>query len=245
MGLLSSSLRFLANARAQDVAIVDAAGDQITAFGAGVQYTEGNVDATITGTAAMMEVAADTLQPIQGSVADGLLVNLGANNDVTIAGTVTVDSELPAAAALTDNFANPTAPAVGAFGMVWDGATWDRKPGNSVDGTLVNLGANNDVTVTGSVDPSRPATAAITSVAANAVSVSLLASNAARRQAIIVNDGTKTLYIAFAATATTTAFTIRLGAGNEYISEMNSYTGAISGIWDVANGSARITEITT
>lgn len=63
-------------------------------------------------------------------------------------GTFTVDSELPAAAALTDNMANPTAPAVGAFLMCWDGATWDRCPGTSANGLLVNLGANNAVTVT-------------------------------------------------------------------------------------------------
>lgn len=54
------------------------------------QYTEGDTDATITGTAAMMEVAANTLQPVQGTVADGLLVNLGTNNDVSVTGTVAV-----------------------------------------------------------------------------------------------------------------------------------------------------------
>jgi len=75
--------------------------------------------------------------------------------------TVTVDSELPAAAILTDNFANPTAPGVGAFGMVWDGATWDRAPGTSVDGTLVNLGTNNDVTT------ELPAAAALTDANGN------------------------------------------------------------------------------
>lgn len=63
--------------------------------------------------------------------------------------TGAVDTELPAAAALADNAANPTAPAVGAFGMVWDGSTWDRLPGSSTDGALVNMGANNDVTITG------------------------------------------------------------------------------------------------
>lgn len=74
---------------------------------------------------------------------------------ITIDGSVSVsgavDTELPAAAALADNTANPTVPAVGAFGMVWDGANWDRTPGNQTDGILVNLGANNDVTVTGSI----------------------------------------------------------------------------------------------
>lgn len=57
-------------------------------IGGGVQYTEGDTDASITGTAIMMEVASDTLQPVQGTVAGGLLVNLGGNNDVTVTGTV-------------------------------------------------------------------------------------------------------------------------------------------------------------
>ena len=49
------------------------------------------------------------------------------------------------------NADNVTAPAggnlvgVADFGFVYDGSTWDRAPGNSTDGTLVNLGANNDV----------------------------------------------------------------------------------------------------
>lgn len=70
---------------------------------------------------------------------------------VPVSGTVTVDSELPAAAAVADNTANPTVPGVASFPHVFDGTTWDRAPGTSADGLLVNLGANNDVTVTGSV----------------------------------------------------------------------------------------------
>ncbi|HET9672418.1 MAG TPA: hypothetical protein VFQ40_06170 [Actinomycetota bacterium] len=51
----------------------------------------------------------------------------GLDVDVTrVSGTVTVDTELPAAAALGDTDSNPTAPAVGAFGMVWGGTTWAR-----------------------------------------------------------------------------------------------------------------------
>lgn len=100
-----------------------------------------------------------------GNSTDGLLVNLGTNNDVTVTnptaanlkaevigtGTFAVQAaidELPAAAAASDNFANPTTTNLMAMGMVWDGATWDRAAGNSADGALVNLGANNDVTVT-------------------------------------------------------------------------------------------------
>lgn len=82
----------------------------------------------------------------RGDATNGALVNLGSNNDVSVSGTVTVDSELPAAAALADNTANPTVPAVGAFPHWYDGSTWDRALGNATDGLLVNLGSNNDVT---------------------------------------------------------------------------------------------------
>ncbi len=64
------------------------------------------------------------------------------------AGSGPADTELPAAATLTDNFATPTAPAVGAFLMVYDGSAWDMARGDDTDGLLVNLGSNNDVDVT-------------------------------------------------------------------------------------------------
>lgn len=89
----------LTSANPLTVAITDANGDQITSFGGGTQYTEGDTDASITGTASMMEGAGNTLLPIQGTVADGLLVNLGSNNDVTVTGTVavsTINSVAPA-----------------------------------------------------------------------------------------------------------------------------------------------------
>ena len=37
------------------------------------------------------------------------------------------------------------------LGQLWTGAAWARMPGDATDGILVNLGANNDVTITGSV----------------------------------------------------------------------------------------------
>lgn len=81
--------------------------------------------------------------------ANGLLVNLGVNNDVTVTGTVsatdgggsltvdgsvTADTELPAAVTLADNLANPDAPAVGAYMLTWDGTTWDRVRSSIADG---------------------------------------------------------------------------------------------------------------
>jgi len=62
------------------------------------------------------------------------------------AASVDVNTELPAPVALSDDTANPTSPSVGAFGMMYDGATWDRIKGNTTDGLLVDLGANNGVT---------------------------------------------------------------------------------------------------
>ena len=61
-----------------------------TAYQTFIQYTEGDTDSTITGTAALMEGAANALVPLQGDATNGLLVNLGSNNDVTVTGSVTV-----------------------------------------------------------------------------------------------------------------------------------------------------------
>ena len=95
--------------------------------------------------------------------------SLTVDGTVSVSGTVTVDTELPAAGALADNDANPTTSRIGANLLLWDGATWDRGPGNSADGALVNLGANNDVTVAGTVtvDSELPPAAALADTTAN------------------------------------------------------------------------------
>lgn len=49
------------------VGIYDGAGAQITTFGGGVQYTEGDVDVSITGTAMMWEDAGNTLAPVSAA----------------------------------------------------------------------------------------------------------------------------------------------------------------------------------
>lgn len=69
-------------------------------------------------------------------------------------GTVTTLTNLGASnpsAAMADNTANPTIPKIQSYGMVYDGSTWDRQLGDSINGTLVNLGSNNDVMITGTV----------------------------------------------------------------------------------------------
>ena len=75
-------------------------------IGGGTQYTEGDTDTTITGTAILMEGGSNTLLPVQGTVADGLLVNLGSNNDIS--GTVTANLSATDNAVLDDIAANQT-----------------------------------------------------------------------------------------------------------------------------------------
>ena len=97
-------------------------------------------------------------------------------------------------------------------------------------------------------DASRPATSVITSVNSVAVSTTLLALNAARRQFYMTNTSNQDLYIAFAATATVAAYTIELAKnGGSFESVLNSYTGIITGIWTAAgNGKpVIITEVST
>ena len=78
--------------------------------------------------------------------------------DVVTMPSVTVDSEFPAAATAADNFSNPSTTNVMSMGMVYDGSAWDRMLGDSTNGALVNLGSNNDVTVTGTVTVNLSAT---------------------------------------------------------------------------------------
>lgn len=63
-----------------------------------------------------------------------------------VKGAVVADTEMPAAAALADNTANPTTPGVAAFLMCYDGATWDRCQGGLTD--------TDDGTIAGSQVPS-------------------------------------------------------------------------------------------
>lgn len=65
--------------------------------------------------------------------------SLTVDGTVSVSGTVTVDSELPAAAALADNTANPTVPAVGAFLMAFDGTNWDRVQTGAASGGALKV----------------------------------------------------------------------------------------------------------
>lgn len=95
------------------------------------------------------------------------------------------------------------------------------------------------------IQTNRPATATITSVTAATSGVTLLASNTARRQALIYNDSGSAVFIAFAVSAATSAYTLRLGSSGYYELFQPVYTGTLSALWVSATGAARVTEITT
>ena len=66
---------------------------------------------------------------VLGTVLNPLVISDGGTS-VAVTGSVSVtgsvDTELPAAAALSDNAVNPTTPLIGACLMGFDGTTWDR-----------------------------------------------------------------------------------------------------------------------
>ena len=85
--------------------------------------------------------------------------------------------------------------------------------------------------------------AALTNVTSSQASQSFLASNTSRKGCLIYNDSSAVLYVAYAATASATAFTIRINP-NELWTMSTLFTGAISGIWEESEGAARVTELT-
>lgn len=62
--LAGAALPIAGATEAVGVAIVDGSGNQITSFGGGTQYTEGDIDASVTGTALMWEDTSDTLRAV-------------------------------------------------------------------------------------------------------------------------------------------------------------------------------------
>lgn len=83
--------------------------------------------------------------------------------------------------------------------------------------------------------------ATITAVASSATSVELLAANASRKGFKLFNDSNKDAYVAFAATASTAAYTLKMAPQSFYESDTVQYTGVISAIWSAVNGNMLVT----
>jgi hypothetical protein len=188
---------------------------------------------------------------IPGDATAGLKVDLGADNDVTItSGTV---STITNVVHVDDNSGNLSIDD-GGNSITVDYATTGsgnatgalrvELPTNGT-GVLATVGAVTAITNTVTTLEKRSATAALTTVADNAASTSILAANANRIKAIITNDSSARLHLRFEAAAASTAnYGVSL-AQHETWEEL-IYTGEIRGIWasDPNDGSARITEFT-
>lgn len=128
------------------------------------EYDEGDIDASITGLAVLAEGPSNTLTPFQLDASGNLktvfsgtatvsATNLDirdlvfATDKVDVTGSV-VDTELTTGD-LDTGAGTDTRAVVGLVGSASGGG--QLIPGSSTDGLLVNLGSNNDVTVTGSV----------------------------------------------------------------------------------------------
>jgi uncharacterized membrane protein len=149
---------------------------------------------------------------------DGLLVNLGANNDVTISGTVTVGSH-----------------------AVTNAGTFAVQVTSAPSTAVTNAG-----TFAVQSTPPVATTATLANVAGATSSTTLQASNSARLGLVIVNDSTATLYVKFGSSASSTSYTVQLQAGETYVLPTQGcrYTGIVTGIWASATGNARMTELT-
>jgi hypothetical protein len=108
VGLAKDNLPISGATQAVGVGIVDKSGEQIDSFGGGIQYTEGDADASITGTAIMFEtnegtnavgvVNATNPLPVSASIdTTGLATDATDTNTGVIAGdTTSIDTKTPA-----------------------------------------------------------------------------------------------------------------------------------------------------
>ena len=133
-------------------AIVDLNGDQISSFGGGVQYIEGDTDATITGTALLWEDTADTLRAASAAKPLPVQVISGVTTGLT-------DTQLRAApVSVSGSFYQATQPvSAAALPLPTGAATESTLSSLNTKVTTVNTGA---VVISSSVLPSGASTAA-------------------------------------------------------------------------------------
>lgn len=117
---------------------------------------------------------------------------------------------------------------------------WPVKITDGTDTASVNAdGSLNVANVTSVIATS----ATLSNITSSTSSQTVLASNSSRKGFLLFNDSTQNCFVAFAATATTSAFTMLLIPGMTYQNEAIIYTGVMSAIWSSANGFLRVTEL--
>ncbi len=125
-------------------------------------------------------------------------------------------------------------------------ASLDAKQPILTPGAGISI-VSNTISVSGTISAVKQAgTAMLNNINSSTSSVQLMAANATRLGMVIVNDSTQPMYVAFAATASTTAYSLVLQPADTYETSSLVYTGAVSAIWTgTPSGAARITELTS
>jgi len=196
----------------------------------------------------------------QNTMANSLPVAIASNQTAIPVtdngGSLTVDGTVAATQSGTWNINNvsgtislPTGAATETTLSTLNGKVTACNTGAVTISTALPAGTNNigdvDVLTLPDVALKNYSTSAVTSVVSAATSTSVLASNANRRMAIMVNDTDRNTYVKLGATASTTSFSYKLSPGQILELPIPIYTGAIDAIWDASpTGSMRVTEIT-
>jgi hypothetical protein len=130
---------------------------------------------------------------------------------------------------LHDLTAVESADSPGTFGLV----------GLNADGSAISGGGGG-----GGGGTPAAGTSVLSNVSGATSSTTLLAANSGRLGATIINDSTADLYVKFGSSASTTSYTVLL-TGGDYYEVPFRYTDIITGIWSVATGAARVTEVSS
>lgn len=190
---------------------------------------------TVQGIASMTPLLVDgsgSTQPISGTVT--VTQATASNLNATVVGTGTF--AVQAAQSGTWNITNIS----GTISLPTGAATAANQQTDALTDTELRA---TPVPVSGTVSETTSDTGTQANVAGSASSVTLLASNANRLGASIVNDSSAILYVKMGSTASATDYAVRMYP-NDYLEVPFNYTGIITGIWASATGAARVTEYT-
>lgn len=214
-----------------------------------------------------------TWDRLRGDSTNGLTVNLGSNNDVTVPGVsteakqdtiighidgiesllTTIDADTSALAAI-DYATETTLAAIlvdtGQIEALLTTIDADTSSMNTDIATIAGAVSGTEMQVDVLTMPEvttaekKSSTGTHSNTTSSASNQTLLASNASRLGATVFNDADKDLYLKLGATASTSSFTIKV-ATDGYYEVPYGYTGIIDGLWDTSpTGSARVVEFT-
>lgn len=224
---------------ANSFAVVLASDQSPIPFTSATDYAQGST--TLGELGPLVQAAASSASPVYTTATTNPL-------SLTLAGALRVDGSAvtqPISAASLPLPAGAATSALQTSGNATLTAISGQLPAVLGQGTMAQsfsvVIASNQSAIPVTVDVSN--TGALTSVSLTTSTQVLLASNAARKGFMIYNDSLNMLFVAFAATASTTAFSTKIQAGGAYEPGID-YTGVISGIASSASGAARITEFT-